>query len=112
MQAAEYELREETLIIRLKEDLDHHTALAVRETADSLLERTSAKNVLFDFSGIDFMDSSGIGVIMGRYRQVSFCGGSVFATGIGDNIARILNFSGLNKILKRYDSTEDVFRQA
>lgn len=107
MRAAEYEVRGNTLVIRLREDLDHHTALAVRETADCMLERSGAKNVLFDFSGIDFMDSSGIGVIMGRYRQVSFGGGRVGVTGVGANIARILNFSGLNKILEHYENEEE-----
>ena len=49
MQAAEYETRDNVLIIRLKSDLDHHTAVSVRETADTLLARSHAKNILFDF---------------------------------------------------------------
>lgn len=111
MQAAEYEVRGTTLIIRLKADLDHHTALAVRETADCMLERSMAQNVLFDFTGIDFMDSSGIGVIMGRYRKVSFGKGRVGIAGAGANIARILNFSGLNKLLDHYSTVEDAFAE-
>lgn len=112
MQAAEYEVRGKTLVIRLKTDLDHHTALAVRETADRMMERSMAQNVLFDFSGIDFMDSSGIGVIMGRYRQVSFSGGRVGVAGVGSNIARILNFSGLNKLLDHYETAEDALTES
>ncbi len=109
MQAAEYEVRDNMLVIRLKADLDHHTALAVRETADTLLTRSQAKNILFDFTGVDFMDSSGIGVIMGRYRQVIFKGGRVGVMGVGENVNRIFAFSGLYKIVERYQSAEEAF---
>ena len=50
MQAAEYELRGVMLVIRLKADLDHHTAVSVRESADTLLTRSQAKHILFDFT--------------------------------------------------------------
>lgn len=109
MQAAEYEVRDNVLVIHLKADLDHHTALAVRETADTLLARSHAKHILFDFTGVDFMDSSGIGVIMGRYRQVIFQGGRVGVMGVGKNVERILNFSGLFKIVEQYKTVEEAF---
>ena len=109
MQAAEYETKENVLIIRLKADLDHHTAVTVRETADTLLARSRAKNILFDFTGVDFMDSSGIGVIMGRYRQVIFQGGRVAVMGVGANVDRIFKISGLYKIVEKYDAEEEAF---
>ncbi|MCH5273958.1 MAG: anti-sigma F factor antagonist [Lachnospiraceae bacterium] len=109
MQAAEYEVRDNILIIHLKADLDHHTALAVRETADSFVARSHIKHILFDFTGVDFMDSSGIGVIMGRYRQVIFQGGRVGVMGVGKNVERILSFSGLYKILEQYETAEEAF---
>ncbi|MBQ8799535.1 MAG: anti-sigma factor antagonist [Lachnospiraceae bacterium] len=109
MQAAEYEVKGEVLVIRLKADLDHHTALSVREAADSLLARSHAKHILFDFTGVDFMDSSGIGVIMGRYRQVIFHGGRVGVTGVGANVDRIFRISGLYKIVENYQKAEEAF---
>jgi len=109
MQAAEYEIYNNMLVVHLKTDLDHHSALAVRETADRLLEKSRVKNILFDFGGIDFMDSSGIGVIMGRYRRVIFLGGRVGVTGVGPNIARILMYSGLNRIIEYYENAEHAF---
>lgn len=111
MQAAEYEVCNEILHIRLKADLDHHTAVAVRETADALLARSRAKHILFDFTGVDFMDSSGIGVIMGRYRQVIFQGGRIGVTGVGANVDRIFRISGLYKIVERYETAEDAFQR-
>ena len=71
------------LVISLKEDLDHHNAMYIRERADRMLEREAIRHVVFDFTGVDFMDSSGIGVIMGRYKQVIFSGGKAAVCGIG-----------------------------
>ena len=109
MQAAEYEIRGEILVIHLKADLDHHTAITVRETADALLVRSHAKHILFDFTGVEFMDSSGIGVIMGRYRKVIFQGGRVGIMGVGTNVDRIFKMSGLYKIVERYQTAEEAF---
>ncbi len=109
MQVAEYELQKDVLVIRLRADLDHHTAVTVRESADALLARSHAKHILFDFTGVDFMDSSGIGVIMGRYRQVIFQGGRVGVMGVGGNVDRIFKLSGLYKIVERYETAEEAF---
>lgn len=109
MQAAEYEVQGEVMVIHLKADLDHHTAITVRETADTLLVRNHAKHILFDFTGVEFMDSSGIGVIMGRYRKVIFQGGRVGVMGVGTNVDRILKISGLYKIVERYETAEEAF---
>jgi len=109
MQAAEYELRGEVLVIHLKADLDHHTAVTVRESADRFLTKHHAKHILFDFTGVEFMDSSGIGVIMGRYRQVIFQGGRVGVMGVGSNVDRIFKLSGLYKIVEQYQTAEEAF---
>lgn len=109
MQAAEYEMMRDVLVIRLKADLDHHTAITVREAADTLLARSHAKHILFDFTGVEFMDSSGIGVIMGRYRQVIFQGGRVGVMGVGANVDRIFRISGLYKIVEQYKTAEEAF---
>ena len=109
MQAAEYEVRGDVLLIRLKADLDHHTSVRVRESADALLMKSGAKHILFDFSAVDFMDSSGIGVIMGRYRQVIFKGGRVGVTGVKAGVERIFKLSGLYKIIERYESEKEAF---
>ena len=61
---------------------------------------------LFDFSGVEFMDSSGIGVIMGRYKQMSYVGGTVYVYGIGKNVDRIFQMSGLYKLVKQWNQAE------
>ena len=102
----EFEIRGGMLVIRLNADLDHHYALQVRETADRLIEQEGVKYILFDFHGVEFMDSSGIGMIMGRYKKVIFSGGKVGVTGVGKNVDRIFTYSGLYKIVEQ--TTEEV----
>lgn len=102
----EFEIIEDRLIITLGEDLDHHNAVPIREQADKLIMARNIHYVIFDFSGTKFMDSSGIGAIMGRYKKVNSIGGSVFVTGISKNIDRILKLSGLYKIVDKYDTVQ------
>lgn len=96
----------DVLVIRPMKDLDHHYALEVRKEADFYLDRGQAEHIIFDFSRIQFMDSSGIGVIMGRYKKIIFQGGNIACCGAGKEVARILTLSGLYRIMKEYDSVE------
>ena len=102
----EFERKGRTLIIRMHADLDHHYALQIREKADKLIEQEGIKNIVFDFHGVEFMDSSGIGMIMGRYKKVIFSGGKVGVMGVGKSVDRIFMYSGLYKIVERV--TEEV----
>ena len=65
-----YEVQENCLTIFLPKELDHHNAEEIRRKSDRLIEKHHIKCVIFDFGETQFMDSSGIGVIMGRYRMV------------------------------------------
>ena len=96
------EVKGRTLYICLKEDLDHHIAEYIRKRSDELLEQYPVNKVLFDFTGVEFMDSSGIGVVMGRYKQMQYAGGVVYIYGIGNSIARIFEMSGLYRLVKEY----------
>lgn len=88
------------LLVRLSGELDHHTAGKVKEEADNMLRSTNAVNILFDFSALSFMDSSGIGMIMGRFKKVRTLGGRVVAFGVNAQIMRIMEMSGIDKIIK------------
>jgi stage II sporulation protein AA (anti-sigma F factor antagonist) len=101
-----YEVYERCLIIKLKEELDHHNAIRIREKADKLIDRNNIKYIIFDFSGAGFMDSAGIGVIMGRYRKVIFIGGKTAVANVNLTIDRIFRISGLYKIIEKYDTVE------
>ena len=88
-----------TLVVKLSGDLDHHSAGKLRETIDRELERTGAVNVAFDLGRVSFMDSSGIGLIMGRYKVVHALGGKIVIYGLSENVRRIIEMSGIDKLV-------------
>ncbi len=101
-----YDVCGRCLIIRLQEELDHHNAIRIKDVADRLIDRNNIKHIIFDFSGAGFMDSAGIGVIMGRYRKVIFIGGKTAVTNVNSTVDRIFRISGLYKIIEKYDTVE------
>ena len=91
----------------LATELDHHIANEVREEIDYVLKEKQVKNVVFNFKNIRFMDSSGIGVVIGRYKQVSSEGGKVGEININDIVKKIFDLSGMNKIIEVHSTYED-----
>lgn len=99
--------RDRNLIVTIEGEVDHHTSVEIRERVDREYQRRRARNIIFDFSNIQFMDSSGIGVLMGRYRNVMILGGSVGLYGVKEQVDRVLAVSGIYKIMKNYESIDD-----
>lgn len=99
--------KDRNLIVTIEGEVDHHTSVEIRERVDREYQRRRTRNIIFDFSNIRFMDSSGIGVLMGRYRNVMILGGSVALYGVGDQVDRVLSISGIYKIMKNYDSIDE-----
>jgi len=95
-----------TLIAGIIGELDHHSAEYVREKIDSELIKATTKNVIFDFSKVTFMDSSGIGVIMGRFKNVSKLSGKLSVTNVNPQLMRIFEMSGLLKVIPVYDNID------
>ncbi len=85
----DFQIIDNCLMIRLPEEIDHHEAGFICETADRYLLREDVRNVVFDFERTRFMDSSGIGIIMGRYRKISCFGGRVYAIHVDRQIEQI-----------------------
>jgi len=101
-----YEVQENCLTIFLPKELDHHSAEHIRKEADRVIEKNHVKYVVFDFKKTNFMDSSGIGVIMGRYRMICLLGGEVWAIHANERIKKILTMSGVTKIIQLYEGEE------
>lgn len=99
-------IREKTLIITLKGELDHHSAANVKELVEELIKNRGAKHLVFDFSHLAFMDSSGIGVIVGRYKLISAMGGNVAICGASRMVDRLLTMSGIKKIIATYETVD------
>ena len=107
-------VQKRNLYIKIKGDIDHHTAEEIRTRADREMARENAKNIIFDFSEVSFMDSSGIGMVMGRYKAVAETGGKVAVMGISEPINRIFEISGLKKIIpcvKTQDEANNILGQ-
>ena len=102
-----YELHRNCLLIYVTDDLDHHTVTKLREYSDRLIEAGNIKHIIFDFTDVGFMDSSGIGLIMGRYKKVMFLGGRAAVSNVGEVVNRIFSLSGLYQIIERYDTVAE-----
>lgn len=98
----EHEFKKEygCLILKMPVELDHHQAEFFKEEADGLMIKYPVRSLVFDFSDTQFMDSSGIGMIIGRCKNVRFSGGFVRAVHLGGQIRRIFKVSGLEKIIE------------
>ena len=92
-------LRKERLVIRVPEEVDHCFADEVRETVDRILQTENVSILEFDFKDTIFMDSSGIGLLMGRCKLMKSLGGEVVITNAGERIRKILILSGIHKII-------------
>lgn len=95
----EFAIIDNYLCIRMPREVDHHGAAGIRENADKLIMDDKVKNIVFDFEDTTFMDSSGIGIIIGRYRKISCFGGKVYAINTNDRIRRLLKTSGMSAII-------------
>ena len=93
-----------TLIASVAGDLDHHCASKVRDKIDRAIERDNIKNIIFDFSKVSFMDSSGVGMIIGRYKLIERKNGITAVCAMAKGTKRIFDISGLGKIIKVYDN--------
>ena len=94
------------MVVSLNADLDHHLADEIRGVLDEVIEQRGVKNVIFDFSKVNFMDSSGIGLIMGRYKKIDGRG-RIAVVGADNNIRRILQISGLHKLVTEFATVHE-----
>ena len=95
------------LIIRIDGDIDHHTCEEIRNKIDNEIGRRNPKSIIFDMKNVNFMDSSGIGVIIGRYRKVSEYGGKVAITNLKPQIKKVFELGGLFRIIKEFSSADE-----
>jgi stage II sporulation protein AA (anti-sigma F factor antagonist) len=93
--------KEGVLVAWLSGELDHHTADTVRTELDTALNRRRGGKVVLDMSRLTFMDSSGIGVVLGRYKKVKDAGGRLSVRGLSDKMDRILRLAGIYTIIER-----------
>ena len=100
--SCEIEIKESdsALEIVLCGEIDHHSAVNVRGKIDSAIERIGPKKTVIDLSGIEFMDSSGLGLIMGRYALMRKLGGDLSVKNPNPRIVKIFELAGLERIVQ------------
>lgn len=96
--AVKLETRGNTVTARLFGELDHHTAKPLREQIDEAVERQRPQQLQLDFGGVTFMDSSGIGLIMGRYRLMGVLGGRLRVCGADARVRQLMRLAGLDRL--------------
>lgn len=98
---------EDTIIAKIIGELDHHSSEDIRTQMDYLLSRNGVKNVIFDLSKLTFMDSSGVGMFMGRYKKVKEKKGISLLVNIPSSNRKLFQMAGLFNIFKECPTLED-----
>lgn len=100
-----FDIKEDVLIVRLAGELDHHEAEKLRETWKDMLYKNSVKHVILNMELVTFMDSSGLGVVLGRYKEITQLGGEMVVCSLSPSVKRLFEMSGLFKII-RFEENE------
>lgn len=87
------------LTVCLSGEIDHYVCQALREEIERRIAQPSVTHLVLDFSGVTFMDSSGVGMIIGRYKTMAARGGRVTAKGLHPPVDRLFRMAGLHRII-------------
>lgn len=96
--AVRINLTEESLTAYISGEIDHHSAKPAREEIDEAAIRSHPKEMYLDFKDVTFMDSSGIGLVMGRYSMMQELGGKLFVVNTSSHISRVMKLAGLDRL--------------
>ncbi|MDO5409878.1 MAG: anti-sigma factor antagonist [Lachnospiraceae bacterium] len=99
VKAPVYEREKDVLYIRLPREFDHFSARNMKVETEALIEAAGIRNIVFDFTNTEFMDSTGIGVLLGRYKRMKFAGGAVYTWHVGLRIRRMLEVAGVTRLI-------------
>jgi stage II sporulation protein AA (anti-sigma F factor antagonist) len=90
----------EALTVLIKGEIDHHNAVRIRQSIDAEIFSQRPKKVIFELSRVDFMDSSGLGLILGRFASVREVGGELIVKNPTKNVMKILKLAGAERIIR------------
>ena len=91
--------KDKLLIFKITDEIDDHTVQMIRRRADYEMERYMPKRVIFDFDSVTFMDSAGIGLLIGRYKFANIIGAKLEITNLTGSVRRIFDMSGILKLI-------------
>ena len=101
-----FKRKNKTLIILVAGEIDHHSSKELRSKTESALEQMGGRNIIFGFQEVTFMDSAGIGVMIGRYKQVQSLGGRIAIACPNEKIEEMIQLSGLSRLLPTFVSLD------
>lgn len=93
-----YNEKEKVLTVEITEEIDHHIVEKIRRKIDDEIIRYMPRKVILDFSSVEFMDSAGIGMVLGRYKVIKMIGGSLELVNISPMLKKIFEMSGITRI--------------
>ena len=99
------------IVVKINDEIDHHTCERIKSKIDLAIEFRRAKYLIFDFDGVNFMDSSGIGLIMGRYKLINKNGGQAIMVNLKPTVRKIFQMSGIFKILTEDKDMESAIQK-
>ena len=94
-------MKSDTKVIRLSGDIDHHSSERLRQDIDRLIEAERPRCVILDLSAVSVMDSSGLGLVLGRYKRIKRYGGRMCVRGVGKSVDRVFTMSGIYRIIEK-----------
>ena len=97
MQEEKYKVIDDYLCVKMPREIDHHKAEMLSKSIDRFILGEKINHVVFDFEDTEFMDSSGIGIIAGRYKKLQYLDGKVYILNAGKQVNKILMLSGIQK---------------
>lgn len=106
-----FQVMDDILVAAAYGEIDHHTASKLRDEIDEAMLAFHCRHLVLDLSKVSFMDSSGIGVVFGRFKKIKKKGGTLYLTGCSDYIERILHMAGVFSVIERKKSIEDAVWQ-
>ena len=102
-----YYSQDKLLIFKITEEIDECKVKDIRRRADYEIERFMPKRVVFDFDSVTFMDSSGIGMVIGRYKQTAMLGGKMELANLTESVRKIFAMSGVLKLIPEVKISEE-----
>lgn len=94
----------QTVTAALSGEIDHHGAGEIRQKIDELIQRVEPEELILDFRNVTFMDSSGIGLVMGRYRVLQSFGGTLCLSNVPSPLKKVMRLAGLDRIARMEDT--------
>ncbi|SET88595.1 stage II sporulation protein AA (anti-sigma F factor antagonist) [Salinibacillus kushneri] len=104
--SVQFESKHHVLLVRLSGELDHHTSEDLKHQWQSEMKKADIQHVIVNMESLSFMDSSGLGVMLGRYKEVQELGGEMVVCSLSQSVRRLFELSGLFKIV-RLEENED-----